>query len=213
MVRRLILDLPVRALTPEYASPEQVRGDRVSTASDVYSLGVVLYELLAGRRPYAVDRRSPHEIEHAVLTGDAEPPSAVVESERLRRGLRGDLDAIVLMAMRKEPDRRYASADQLAADLRRYLVGLPVTARRDGRAYRAGKFVRRHRAGVAVAALVASVIVGFTVVTAVQSARLRAQSARIALERDRARQVSSFLVSLFRTADPFAGAGPLYDRP
>ena len=198
----------LRALTPEYASPEQIRGDRVSTASDVYSLGVVLYELLAGRRPYALDRRSPSDIEQAVLADHIEPPSTVAASERFRRALRGDLDAIVLTAMRKEPERRYASADQLAADLRRYLVGLPVTARRDGHAYRAGKFIRRHRIGVAATALAAVVLVVFSVVTAVQSARLRAQSQRIVLERDRAQQVSNFLVSLFRSSDPFAGTGP-----
>jgi serine/threonine-protein kinase len=198
----------LRALTPEYASPEQVRGGRVSTASDVYSLGVVLYELLAGRRPYALDRRSPGDIEQAVLADHIAPPSTVAASERFRRALRGDLDAIVLTAMRKEPERRYASADQLAADLRRYLVGLPVTARRDGRAYRAGKFIRRHRISVAATALAAVILVVFSVVTAVQSARLRAQARRIVLERDRAQQVSDFLVSLFRSSDPFAGTGP-----
>jgi serine/threonine-protein kinase len=138
----------------------------------------------------------------------APPPSAAAGSDRLRRALRGDLDAIVLTAMRTEPDRRYASADHLAADLRRYLIGLPVTARRDGRGYRARKFVRRHRAAVAATAFVAVVLVGFSTVTAIQSARLRAQARRIALERDRAQQVSSFLVSLFRSADPFAGSGP-----
>jgi serine/threonine-protein kinase len=199
----------LRALTPEYASPEQIRGDHVSTASDVYSLGVVLYELLAGRRPYAIEGRSPHGVEQAVLADQvAPPPSAAAGSDRLRRALRGDLDAIVLTAMRTEPDRRYASADHLAADLRRYLIGLPVTARRDGRGYRARKFVRRHRAAVAATAFVAVVLVGFSTVTAIQSARLRAQARRIALERDRAQQVSSFLVSLFRSADPFAGSGP-----
>jgi serine/threonine-protein kinase len=226
----------LRALTPEYASPEEIRGERVSTASDVYSLGITLYELLAGRRPYERGRRSPHAIERAILEAQPEPPSVVIARangampnaaaspvlgvhvavsdvrrttpDRLRRTLRGDLDAIVLMAIRKEPDRRYASADRLADDVRRYLRGLPVTARIDGRAYRAGKFVRRHRVGVVAATAVAVVLAGFSIVTAVQSARLRAQAERITLERDRAQEVSGFLVSLFRTADPYAGEGP-----
>ena len=197
----------VRALTPAYASPEQIRGDRIATASDVYSLGVILYELLTGQRSYAPRSRSPHEIERAVLDEPVEPPSATAP-QRLRRVLRGDLDAIVLAAMRKEPERRYASADQLAGDLRLYLLGRPVTARRDSRAYRARKFIRRHRAGVAAASLAAAALVAFSVVTGVQSVRLRVQSERITIERDRARQVSAFLVDLFRSADPFAGAGP-----
>jgi len=207
----------VRALTPEYASPEHIRGERVGTASDVYSLGIVLYELLTGCRPYSGSRGSMHEIEHAALHDVPAAPSAVAAPvadtrrttpDRLRRALRGDLDAIVLTAIRKEADRRYASADQLAGDLRRYLVGLPVTARREGRAYRAGKFIRRHRAAVAATTLGAVVLIGFSVVTAVQSERLRTQAQRITLERDRAQQVSGFLVSLFRSADPFSGSGP-----
>jgi serine/threonine protein kinase/tetratricopeptide (TPR) repeat protein len=220
----------LHALTPEYASPEEIRGERVSTASDVYSLGITLCELLTGRRVHERVHRSAHEIAQTILDASPEPPSAIVlrgaraapnaynpdaasaarrtTPDQLRRTLRGDLDAIVLTATRKEADRRYASADQLADDVRRYLRSMPVTARVDGPAYRAGKFVLRHRTGVVAAVLAVAVLVGFSVVTRMQSAQLRVQAERITLERDRAQQVSGFLVSLFRTADPFAGEGP-----
>ncbi|HEX2250310.1 MAG TPA: protein kinase [Gemmatimonadales bacterium] len=202
-----------RAMTPEYASPEQVRGDAISTASDVYSLGIVLYELLTGQRPYRLGGRAPHEIERAILGEQPERPSTVagrggadtamlrgMTPDRLCRRLRGDLDTIVLTAMRKEPDRRYATAEQLAADIRRHLDGLPVAARRDTWRYRAGKFVGRHPAGVASAAAFALLLSGASVVTMVQSART-------AHERDKAEQISTFLVDLLRAPDPYRGRG------
>ena len=203
----------LRVMTPDYASPEQVRGDVISTASDVYSLGVVLYELLTGKRPYRLGGRSPHEIERAILQEHPERPSAAaghggadsaaargMTPDWLCRHLRGDLDTIVLTAIRKEPDRRYATAEQLAADVRRHLDGLPVTARRDTWRYRAGKFVRRHPAGVSSAAAFVLLLSGSSVVTVVQSART-------ARERDKAEQISTFIVDLLRAPDPSRGRG------
>jgi eukaryotic-like serine/threonine-protein kinase len=153
------------AMTPEYASPEQVRGEVVTTSTDIYSLGIVLYELLTGRRPYVVQGESLESIVRAVCESAPPLPSTMV-----RRGdLRGDLDTIVLKALRKEPSRRYLSVQELSEDLRRHLAGLPVLARADTLGYRASKFVRRHRAAVAAAVLVSASLVGGIVATTRQA--------------------------------------------
>jgi len=155
------------AMTPEYASPELVRGEAVTAASDVYSLGVVLYELLIGRRPYEVPGNSLEAIVRVVCDTDPRPPSAVARREARARTepvrsspseLRGDLDTIVLKALRKEPRHRYGSVEELSEDVRRHLDGFPIRARRDGVAYRSSKFVRRNRAAVVSAALSAATL-------------------------------------------------------
>jgi serine/threonine protein kinase/Flp pilus assembly protein TadD len=167
-------------MTPEYASPEQIRGEKVTPASDIYSLGVVLYELLTRRRPYRVDPATPQKIAIAVCEQEPEKPSIAAArpgdsaakdypnraagETGLARRLRGDLDNIVLMALRKEPQRRYKSAEQFSEDVRRYLEGLPVEARRGARTDRAIKYGRRHRAAVlsAMMALLAALAVWAT---------------------------------------------------
>jgi len=198
----------LRLMTPDYASPEQARGQAVATTSDVYSLGVVLYELLTGRRPYEFKTQSPAEIERALWDTEIEEPSKTVNRmtgapARLARQLAGDPDNIVMMAMRKEPERRYQSVEQFSEDIRRYLEGLPVVARKDTFGYRAEKFVRRHKAGVAIVALLAILAVVMTV-----------QTALIARERDRANQeaataqaVTQSLVAMFEVADPSQARG------
>jgi eukaryotic-like serine/threonine-protein kinase len=128
----------LRALTPQYASPEQVKGLPITTASDVYTLGTLLYELLTGARPYRLQSTAPEELLRAVGEQEPERPSTVRQDKRLA----GDLDTIVLKALRKDPARRYASVQQLSEDLRRLLEGLPVLARPDNFGYRAMKFVR-----------------------------------------------------------------------
>jgi non-specific serine/threonine protein kinase/serine/threonine-protein kinase len=152
------------ALTPEYASPEQVRGEPVATTSDVYALGVVLYELLAGRRPYEIEARTPEEVLRVVCRTEPERPSTALRHTPMARvaasELAGDLDTIVLKCLRKEPERRYASALELSEDLRRYLEGLPVRARPDTLRYRTTKFVGRHRFGIAAAILLALSLLG-----------------------------------------------------
>ena len=161
-----------RVLTPEYASPEQVRGRPVTTAADVYSLGVVLYELLAGEKPYRFASSDPAELVRLVCERDPERPSTRAV------GLSGDLDAIVLKAMRKEPEQRYVSAAALSEDIGRYLDGLPVEARRGSGGYRARKFVRRHRVGAAATVLVLAVLAGGVWATLLEARRARAAEAR-----------------------------------
>jgi serine/threonine-protein kinase len=174
----------IRPMTPEYAAPEQIRGDAATTATDVYGLGLVLYELLSGRRP---ERGGAHG------TREPEPPSKLAPPA-LRRTLRGDLDTICLAALRDEPERRYGSVEAFARDIERYLAGLPVSARNDTAGYRARKFARRHRFGVAVSAAAAVALVAFF-------ATMAAQARRLALERDRAETASQFLADLFQVTD------------
>ena len=195
----------MRPMTPDYASPEQVRGRAITTAADIYSLGVLLYELLTGRRPYRVKTFTPQEIEQVICEQEPEKPSTAIDrgeaqNEKTRRRLRGDLDNIVLMAMRKEPERRYASVEQFSDDLRRHLEGLPVRARKDTLAYRAEKFVRRHKVGVAMAALMLALVVGAIVI-------VLGESRRAARERDKAERVSAFLVNIFKVSDPDEARG------
>jgi len=158
-------------MTPEYASPEQIRGQPVTTASDVYSLGVVLYEVLTGERPYRITSSNWLDLERVVCNTEPRRPSAVEAlPSRVRRRLAGDLDNIVMMAMRKDVARRYGSAEQLSEDLRRHLQGLPIQARRDTLFYRSGKFLRRNQWAVSAAFVVAASLVTGTVI-AVRQAR------------------------------------------
>jgi len=222
--------LGVRMLTPEYASPEQFLGQPVSTASDVYSLGVLLYELLAGIRPHGATGRAPRaDAEPAPPDRDPEPPSLAflhaktapldptagdpvpdapariaharaTTTDALRRRLRGDLDGIVLTAMRREPEARYASVDALRADIRRHLGGQPVTARPATRRYRTAKFLARNRAAVLVALLLVAVVVS-GIITVLAQARAAARAGR------RAEQIRDFLVAVFEVADPNRSRG------
>jgi len=146
-------------LTPQYACPEQVRGEPVTIASDVYSLGAVLYELLTGARPHVFSEVTPQVIEQVVCERCVIAPSEIVRrhNEKLAERLRGDLDTIVLHAMHKEPSRRYETVERFAEDIRRYLSDQPITARPDHFVYRSRKFLRRNRlaVGVGLALLIA----------------------------------------------------------
>ena len=172
----------LRLMTPEYASPEQLRGDPVTTASDVYSLGVVLYELLTGSFPYRFASRSARDVERAITEQEAKKPSTAISENkqskienRNSKMLRGDLDTIVLKALRKEPERRYQSVDQLSEDIRRHLEARPILARRDSLAYRGAKFVQRNKAVTAAAALVLLSLLAGIIATTWQAHRAKTE--------------------------------------
>ena len=222
----------LRAMTPEHASPEQVRGEPVTTATDVYSLGVLLYQLLSGHAPYRFTSRRPAEIERVICDSEPGRPSTVVtrapedEGEagsgtpvetaeaisrnrrttpaQLQKGLRGDLDNIVLMAMRKEPAARYSTVNALAEDIRRYLAREPVTANRGSWLYRGRKFIDRHRAPLAAAALMLAVVGG---VIGWSTQRILRERDIAAEQRDTAEHVAQFMIDVFDVADPYAAAG------
>jgi eukaryotic-like serine/threonine-protein kinase len=214
-------------LTPEYASPEQLRGEPVITASDIYSLGVLLYELLTGHRPYTLATRTPEAALLALASGEPATPSTIVgQSEpvsrpdagpaattphsvserrrttpaRLRRSLVGDIDTIVLTALHEDPDRRYGSAERLAEDIERHLAGIPVLARRASFAYRAGKFIRRNRLGFTAACLLVVSLASGIAATGWQSRKAMRERARAERRFDDVRQLATSLLFEFHDA-------------
>jgi len=199
----------LRLMTPEYASPEQVRGDAITTASDVYQLGLLLFELVTGRRAHGVSGLGTAEAERVVCETPAPRASGAVvgsdtAADRRRRELRGDLDNIIGMALAKEPDRRYGSMAAVADDLQRYRQGRAVLARGRSWRYRAGKFLARHRAPVAAAAIV---LLALTAIVTFYSLRLAAERDRAQREAATATAVADFVTGLFRSSDPQQGGG------
>jgi eukaryotic-like serine/threonine-protein kinase len=222
-----------QVLTPGYASPEQIKGEPITTASDVYSLGVVLYELVTGKSPYRIAGTASHEISRAVCEEEPLRPSLVVrqkqerqqehsrtpsatESAKLGKRLRGDVDNIALMALRKEPHRRYGSVEQFAGDIRRHLQNLPVSAQQDTLRYRASKFVLRHKAGVLAGSMVTvALLLGVAaIVHEARVARLQAQQAqeqRIRAERrfnDVRKLANSLMFELHDSIKDLPGSTP-----
>ena len=184
------------AMTPHYASPEQIRGEAVTPLTDVYSLGVLLYELLSGHRPYDIQTRRPTEVEKIICLTEPAPPLPTA------RGRDGDLNSIVAKAMHKEPARRYQSAGQLADDLQRWLEGRAVEARPDSAAYRLSVFARRHPLGLGLSALIAVMLVGFSGAMAWQAHQLALERDLSAREAAVATETAEFLIGLFEVSDP-----------
>ena len=223
----------IRAMTPDYASPEQVRGQPMTTASDVYSLGVVLYELLCGHRPYQIKSRAPEEIVHAICETEPDKPSTAIKRietlpagrititpesvsltregsfERLRRKLRGDLDNIVMKALKKEPWRRYTSVEQFSEDIRRHVEGLPVLARPDTFGYRSMKFIKRHSVGIAATILIfLSLSIGI-IATITQARRAERQRERAEKRFNDVRKLANtFLFEINPAIEKLPGSTP-----
>jgi len=214
-----------RPMTPTYASPEQVRGEPITTASDVYQLGLLLYELLTGQRPQSATSGSLAELVRVVCEREPLPLSRAMRlaadgrdaaeaaarrqssPARLAKLYRGDLDAVAERALAKDPDRRYGSAEELAEDLERYLDGRPVRARRATFRYRAGKFVRRHVAASIAAGLALALTVTYSAAVTMQARAIAAQRERAELEAAKAREVERFLIGLFEVSDPGESRG------
>jgi eukaryotic-like serine/threonine-protein kinase len=227
-----------RLMTPKYASPEQIRGLTITTASDVYSLGVVLYELLSGERPYKIESRMPQDVANVILTEEPRKPS---EAATQRRGdtetqrklfastnfdeqnispspnlrvsasqLRGDLDNIILKALRKEPERRYSSVQEFSEDIRRHLANLPITARPDTLIYRTDKFIRRHRFGVAAGLLIFLSLLSGITATTWQAYRANIEREKAERRFNESRKLSKFLMTdVFDSLGMTSGTGKI----
>ncbi len=195
-----------RPLTPGYAAPEQITGEPLSTATDVYALGVILHQLLTGSRPHESDPATITQLTRRIVEEDPTTPShrvregtAGIPADRWAKSLRGDLDSIVLKALRRRPSQRYSSAEALSEDIDRHLTRRPVRARRRGRAYVVGRFVSRHRLPVFAS-------IGIVVAIALGVASTQIQARRAIAEAERAQNVSEMILSLFEFADPYEGA-------
>ena len=220
-IAKLIADDPVpesdltqavgRLLTPDYASPEQIAGVPLTTATDVYSLGVILYELCTGERPYRLKRVSRRALEDAILEAEIVRPSSACKDDKkaalrqsstakLQKMLRGDLDTIILKALKNSPAERYASVTAIAEDLHRYLAHQPISVRGDSALYRLAKFARRNTAGVIATAAMVIVITGLV---AFYTAQLATERDRARLEARKATSISELLSGLLTGADPY----------
>jgi serine/threonine-protein kinase len=219
----------IRVMTPEYASPEQVRGEPVNTATDIYSLGLILYQLLTGCPPYEVHTNSAIEMEKIICFTEPPKPSIMItkfstlnvdrakklspvvisqnrgiSQSKLRKRISGDLDNICLMALRKEPERRYNSVAQMINDINNHLSGQPITARKSTALYLAKKFIQRHKAGVVITSVAFLIM---ALVTIFYTLKLAEERDRAQVEAEKSKKVSEFLAGIFKVSDPDQSRG------
>ncbi len=220
-----ITQAEIHLMTPEYSSPEQIKNSNISVATDVYSLGLVLYKLLSGKSAHEFKTRTFNEYEKVVCEQNIPKPSTVIirqnddeeeistselcenrktQIKKLKKLLNGDLDNICMMALRKEPERRYATAEVLAYDIERYLKNLPILARKESFVYTSKKFIVRHKAAVTTAAVLFFVVNGLILFYTIQ---LKAERDKANLEAKKSEQVASFLQDLFLVSDPNESKG------
>lgn len=202
-------------LTPEYASPEQINGEKITTVSDVYSLGVLLYQILTGAQPYKITSSSPAAISKIITEENVQKPSERVKQtletkpeneflnfEKISHHLKGDLDNIVFKAMHKDPLRRYVSVEQFSEDIRRHLVGLPVIAQKDTAGYRLSKFIQRHKVGF-VSSIGFIVFLVASLIAIIWQANLAANERdKAKIEADKYERVNKFLQNMLSSVDP-----------
>lgn len=190
-----------RLLTPRYAAPEQITQANITTSTDLYALGIVLYELLSGTSPYELKGTSSYEIEQAVIHRDPPKPSSRAKTEKIQKTLKGDLNAIILKAIQKDPDLRYRVSNEFIEDLNNYKNGLPVSARTSSVHYRAKKFIGRHKFGIAAAFFFLVLSAGFTIL---HTSRITQERNNARLEAQKATQIKNLLSDILQQQDPFA---------
>lgn len=225
-VEAFVTETGVKAMTPEYASPEQVKGEAITTSTDVYALGVILFELLVGRRPYLFDRGSMQEMVRVICEQEPTRPTQALRERlqhsvgltaleatratplsKLQRQFAGDLESILMKTLRKEPDQRFGSVQAFADDLKRYLAGEPVSSRAGSFGYVLKKFVRRHKGAVAAFLVIAMLLTAFSVNTKLQANRLAEERDKSAREAEKALLIADFLENIFRSSEPDVASG------
>ncbi|WP_234572231.1 serine/threonine-protein kinase [Rhodohalobacter sp. 614A] len=200
----IITQTGARLLTLRYAAPEQIRQENITTATDLYALGIIFYQLLAGIGPFDIDELSRFETEQVILNEEAPRPSSRMDSPSLKRELYGDLDAIALKSIRKEPDQRYRVANEFLSDLENYKYGLPVSAHADSLKYRSKKFIRRHQKAMYIASGVLTLVI---LLTAYYTNQIAQQRDFAQLEAERAEEVTNFLISMLELNNPSENSG------